>query len=139
MTSGKDETHEAPLLSRGITKDTWRSFLDTMSAFLTAKVSDRAISRAGDMAKHMYKSTERITQELTTGVKDRGKGFATSAKKGDVFNAIGNAVAIPLFTAVGIFSGAVEVSGSAIGAGIKRPRTPAQRAAAYAEVANKSG
>ncbi|KAG9255016.1 uncharacterized protein F5Z01DRAFT_681072 [Emericellopsis atlantica] len=129
------------LLSHGITKDTWRSFLDTISAFLTAKVSDRAISHAGDMAKHLYKSPKRITKGLATHVKDVGKGIATSAKQGNIlgaaFGAVGGAVSIPVVTAFGIIGAAAELPGSAVGAIVKKPRTPGQRAAAYAEVANK--
>ncbi|KAG5913118.1 hypothetical protein E4U42_001447, partial [Claviceps africana] len=41
------------LLAHGITQQAWRSFLDTLSAFLTAKVSDRAVAHAGDLAKSL--------------------------------------------------------------------------------------
>ena len=140
-TAGFVPVYAPSLLTHGITKDTWSSFLNTVSAFLTAKVSDRAVSHAGDMAKDVIKTPKSIGQGIYSHSKDVGKDIARHAKKGNIFGAafgaIGGAVSIPIFTAMGIVGAATSLPGVAIGAVVKKPQTPGQRAAAYAAVANK--
>lgn len=140
-TAGFVSVYPPSILKHGITKDTWASFLDTVSAFLTAKVSDRAVSHAGDMAKHFVEPHKKIGKEIFSHTKDVGNHIASHAKKGDIFGAtfgaIGGIVTIPVFTALGIVGAAAGLTGVAIGAIVKRPKTPGQRAAAYAAVANK--
>lgn len=129
------------LLSHGVTEGTWRSFLETMSAFLTAKVSDRAISHAGDMAKHMSEAPKSFGKGVATHVRSVGKDIAGNAKRGNIigaaFGAIGGLISIPVATALSAAGNAISLPGSAIGAITKRPQTPFERATAYAMVANK--
>ncbi|KAL3956755.1 hypothetical protein ACCO45_009601 [Purpureocillium lilacinum] len=129
------------LLSHGVTEGTWRSFLETMSAFLTAKVSDRAISHAGDMAKHMSEAPKSFGKGVATHVRSVGKDIAGNAKRGNIigaaFGAIGGLISIPVATALSAAGTAISLPGSAIGAITKRPQTPFERATAYAMVANK--
>ncbi|KAJ6442316.1 Subunit of the RNA polymerase II mediator complex [Purpureocillium lavendulum] len=129
------------LLSHGVTEGTWRSFLETMSAFLTAKVSDRAISHAGDMAKHMSQAPKSFGKGVATHVKSVGKEIAGNAKRGNIigaaFGVIGGVISIPVATAMGAAGTVMQIPGSAIGAISRRPQTPFERATAYAMVANK--
>ena len=129
------------LLSHGVTQDAWRSFLDTISAFLTAKVSDRAISHAGDMAKHLTEHSKNFGKGLLTQTKQVGKGIAKSAKRGDVVGAaggtLGGIISLPLSFAFGLAGTVLALPSSAVGAIVKKPKTPGQRAAAYAAVANE--
>lgn len=128
------------LLHHGITDKTWHSFLDTMSAFLTAKVSDRAISHAGDIAKQVVQGPQSLAQGIISHAKSVGKNIASDAKRGNIIgatmNAIGGAIGIPVHAAWGTVGTAVALPGSAIGAITKKPQTPLQRATAYAAVAN---
>lgn len=129
------------LLSHGVTPDTWYPFLDTLSAFLTAKVSDRAISHAGDMAKHLAENPKNLGNSLLSQTKGFGKTIAKSAKSGNVIGAatqtIGAAISIPVSGAVGLVGTILALPSTAIGAIVKKPKTPGQRAAAYAAVANE--
>ncbi|KAL6868997.1 hypothetical protein ACO1O0_000320 [Amphichorda felina] len=129
------------LLSHGITQDTWHSFLDTISAFLTAKVSERAVSHAGDMAKHLAEDSKRFGKDLLAETKGVGKGIAKSVKRGDVIGAageaIGGVISLPLSFAFGLVGTVLALPASAVGAIVKKPKTPGQRAAAYAAVANE--
>ena len=129
------------LLRHGITQETWRSFLDTVSAFLTAKVSDRAISHAGDMAKHLSEDSKNFGKSLAKEAKAVSKEIASSVKRGDVFSAAGSAlggtISLPLSFTFGLLDTALALPASTVGAIVKRPKTPGQRAAAYAAVANE--
>lgn len=139
--SGFVTAYPPSLLSHGITEDTWRSFLDTISAFLTAKVSDRAVSHAGDMAKELGSGTMSFGKDLFSHAKSVGKTIVEDAKRGNILgvtvNIIAGAVSIPVHTALGATGAVVSLPGSALSAVTKRPRTPLERAATYAAVANK--
>ena len=129
------------LLSHGITESAWCSFVDTMSAFLTAKISDRAVSHAGDMAQQIAKQPTRFGKNIFKHTKSVGKDIQSSAKKGDpigvAVGVLGGTITIPLFTALGIVETVTSLPGIAISTLVKKPKTPAQRATAYATVANK--
>lgn len=129
------------LLSYGITAPTFTSFLDTISAFLTAKVSDRAISHAGDMAKTIGEQHKNSFKNVVSHAKAVGKDIGKNAKKGNVIGAalgvIGGTVTIPLFTVGGIIGSAASLPGMTIAAAVKKPKTPRQRAIAYIAVANE--
>ncbi|OAQ60535.1 subunit of the RNA polymerase II mediator complex [Pochonia chlamydosporia 170] len=129
------------LLASGITEQTWRSFLNTVSAFLTAKVSDRAIAHAGDMAKSLGEPPKNYGKSLVTHTKSVGKQIAKDAKRfnvfGVAFGVIGGAISIPMHVAFGAVHTIFEIPATAISAVSKSPRTPVQRAATYAAVANK--
>ncbi|KAL6910912.1 hypothetical protein GGI43DRAFT_28700 [Trichoderma evansii] len=129
------------LLSYGITEQTWRSFLATISAFLTAKVSDRALSHATDMAAHLGENPKNLGKNVIAQAKSIGKNVSRDAKRGNIIGAamgiIGGSISLPISTAMGIVGTAVSLPGSAIGAVTKKPRTPLERAATYAAVANE--
>lgn len=129
------------LLSHGVTEGTWRSFLDAMSGFLTAKVSDRAVSHAGDVAKHISEGPKSFGKGVMSHAKSVGKDISDNAKRGNIigaaFGVIGGLISIPVATGLGAAGAAMQLPGSAVGAIAKKPQTPLERATAYAMVANK--
>ncbi|KND92793.1 hypothetical protein TOPH_02800 [Tolypocladium ophioglossoides CBS 100239] len=129
------------LLSHGVTEGTWRSFLEAMSGFLTAKVSDRAVSHAGDIAKQLGEGPKSFGKGVVSHAKHVGKDIADNAKRGNIvgaaFGVIGGLISIPVATGLGAAGAALQLPGSAVGAIAKKPQTPFERATAYAMVANK--
>lgn len=129
------------LLSYGITEQTWRSFLNTISAFLTAKISDRALSHATDVAAHIGENPKNLGRNVIAQAKSIGKNVARDAKRGNLIGAavglIGGSISLPISTAFGIVGTTLSLPGSAIGAVTKKPRTSHERAATYAAVANE--
>jgi hypothetical protein len=129
------------LLQHGITDTSWRAFLDTISAFLTAKVSDRAVSHAADMARHMGDGPKRLGQNFVDHAKSVGKDISSNAKRGNIFGAalgtIGGAVTISLNGALNAVAAVTSTPAYIIGAIAKKPQTPYERALAYAAVANE--
>lgn len=129
------------LLSYGITEQTWRSFLNTISAFLTAKISDRALSHATDVAAHLGENPKNLGKNVIAQAKSIGKNVTRDAKRGNIIGAavglIGGSISLPISTAFGIVGTTLSLPGSAIGAVTKKPKTPQDRAATYAAVANE--
>ncbi|KAM3509584.1 hypothetical protein MY11210_006274 [Beauveria gryllotalpidicola] len=129
------------LLARGITEQSWISFLDTVSAFLTAKVGDRAVSHAGDMAKHFAQDSMNFGKSIASHSKTLGKDIARYAKRGNIFGVaatlVHGAVSLPVMTALGAVDTATRLPGAAVGAIAKKPKTPADRVNAYNVVVNK--
>ncbi|ATY66983.1 hypothetical protein A9K55_000611 [Cordyceps militaris] len=129
------------LLARGITEPSWMSFLDTVSAFLTAKVGDRAVSHAGDMAKHLAEGTSTLGKNIASYSKRLGKDVAKHAKRGNIFGVaatvIAGSVSLPVRTALGVAGTLTMLPGAAVSAIGKKPKTPAERVNAYNMVANE--
>ncbi|KAK9442307.1 hypothetical protein VB005_03366 [Metarhizium brunneum] len=129
------------LLAHGITEQTWRSFLDTVSAFLTAKVSDRAVAHAGDVAKSLGEPPRNYGRSLANHTKSVGKQLAKDARRFNIFGVaagvIGGAISIPMHAALGAVHTVFQIPGAAVSAVSRTPRTPLQRAATYAAVASK--
>ncbi len=129
------------LLARGITEQSWSSFLDTVSAFLTAKVGDRAVSHAGDMAKDLAADTTSLGKNIASHGKHLGKDIAKHAKRGNIFGVaatlIAGAVSLPVMTALGAVGTVTRLPGAAVGAITKKPKTPADRVNAYNVVVNE--
>lgn len=129
------------LLSYGITEQTWRSFLATISAFLTAKISDRALSHATDVAAHIGEKHKNLGKNVIARAKSIGKNVARDAKQGNIIGAavglIGGSISLPITTAVGFVGTTLALPGSAMNAVSKKPKTPYERAATYAAVANE--
>ncbi|KAL6700037.1 hypothetical protein J3F84DRAFT_362485 [Trichoderma pleuroticola] len=129
------------LLSYGITEETWRSFMMTISAFLTATISDRALSHATDVAAHMGQSPKNLGRNVAAHAKSIGRNVSDNAKRGNIIGAamglIGGTISLPISTALGVVGTTLSLPGQAIGAVTKRPRTPQERAATYAAVANE--
>ncbi|KAJ3499217.1 hypothetical protein NLG97_g509 [Lecanicillium saksenae] len=129
------------LLARGITEQSWNSFLETVSAFLTAKVGAKAVSHAGDMAKHFAEGTTSLGKNIANHGKHLGKDIAKHAKRGNIFGVaatlIAGAVTLPVMTALGAVGTITRLPGAAVGAVTKKPKTPAERVNAYNVVANE--
>ncbi|KAH6643381.1 hypothetical protein BKA67DRAFT_542340 [Truncatella angustata] len=129
------------LLAHGIPDQTWTSFLDTMSAFLAAKVTDRAVSHAADVAKEVGNVPKRFGKNVASHAKSIGRNISDRAKKGNIvgaaFGVIGGAISLPVSTAIGAVGAVVSLPGTAANAVAQNPRTPRERAAVYAAVANK--
>ena len=129
------------LLSHGITQDTWRSFLETLSAFLASKVSDRAISHAGDVAKQLGDGPGNLVKGVVSHAKDVGRNIGSNAKNGNLLGAamgvVGGAITIPISAVFGTVRTVAQLPGSTVSAVAKKPKTPRERAATYLAVANK--
>lgn len=111
------------LLSYGITEQTWRSFLNTISAFLTAKVSDRALSHATDVAAHLGENPKNLGKNVIAQAKSIGKNVSRDAKRGNIIGAavglIGGSISLPITTAFGIVGTTLSLPG--------RPLAPSPR------------
>ncbi|KAM0317297.1 hypothetical protein ACHAPQ_011069 [Fusarium lateritium] len=129
------------LLGNGITKEAWTAFLDTISAFMTAKVGERAINHAGDVAKSVGQQPVNYVKNVGDHAKQVGKNIAANAKKGNIvgaaFGVIGGAISIPVGAALGAVGTVVGLPGRTIAAAVRKPKTPAERAVAYVTVANR--
>jgi hypothetical protein len=130
------------LLAYGITNATWASFLGTISAFLEAKVSDRAIFHAGDMAKKVGNGPKSFGKNLAAHAKEIGHDIGGSAKRGNILGAamgvVRGVIGLPLHAAVGLVTTTVRVPGSTvIAAATQKSQMPRDRAASYAAVSNE--
>lgn len=135
------QTYAPLLLARGIPSGTWASFLDTLSAFLAAKVTDRAISHAADVGRQVGNVPKRFGKNVATHAKSVGRGISDNAKKGNLvgaaFGVIGGVISLPVGTAVKAIGAITSLPGAAVGAVAQKPQTPRERAVAYAAAANK--
>ncbi|KAH7367809.1 hypothetical protein B0T11DRAFT_276017 [Plectosphaerella cucumerina] len=129
------------LQSFGITPETWLAFLDTLSAFLMAKVSDRALAHVADIGRHVGAGPRTRAIRVASHVKDVGKGIGSNAKRGNVIGAVmgvvGGAISIPVSAAVQTVDAILSMPFSAASAAVKTPKTPRERADGYLAVANK--
>lgn len=127
------------LLRHGIPSDTWYSFLDTLSAFLTAKVSKRAISHAGDVASSVVKMPQRFGKSVVDNAKSHAKQVTINAKHGNIPGVIGSVVGgvigMTVGTAAGFVGHVLSTPGHAAGVAAN-PQTPRERAESYSTAAN---
>ncbi|KAI0895955.1 hypothetical protein F4806DRAFT_76615 [Annulohypoxylon nitens] len=135
------DAYSEELLRRGITPETWAGFLTTLSGFLAATVSEKAISHAAQMARHVGEVPKRFGKETIAHAKSTGRAIADSAKKGNFIGAathtiIGGGVWLPVATAVRAVGAAVSLPFAVLGATVEDPKTPKERAEAYALAAN---
>jgi hypothetical protein len=132
--------YSTSLLNYGITAQTFHSFLDTLSAFLTAKVSKRAISHAGDIATSLGRVPQGVGKDFVAHAKETGRNIATSAKRGSpvgvVGGVIGGAVGLTVGTAFKAVGSLFQLPGTAIVAAAN-PKTPRGRVEAYVAAANR--
>jgi hypothetical protein len=128
------------LLNHGIPSDTWYSFLDTLSAFLTAKVSKRAISHAADIASTVVKMPQRFGKSVVDNAKSHTKEITMHARRGNVGGVInsvvGGIVGMTVGTATGLVGHVLSTPGNAAIVA-SSPQTPRARAGSYAAAANK--
>lgn len=135
------DAYAPTLTSRGITLETWSSFTKTSSAFLNAKVSDKALAHATDMARHISSGPVSFGKGVSRNAKSVGQHIKSNAKRGNVLGAamgvVGGAVSLTVGTALSAVGTIVSLPASAVGAVVRKPQTPVGRAAAYAAVANR--
>ncbi|KAE9362762.1 hypothetical protein N431DRAFT_433531 [Stipitochalara longipes BDJ] len=128
------------LLQYGITPESWRAFLNTMSAFLAAKVSDQAVSHAADIGRHVTNVPKRFGQHTAGHAKHIGHSIRNSAKSGDYVGAamgvVHGTIMLPVTTALRAVGATLSLPMTAINAAAKKPLTPRERATAYAAAAN---
>lgn len=128
------------LLSHGVPAETWYSFVDTISAFLTAKVSKRAVSHAGDVASSVVKMPQRFGRNIADNAKQHAKRISATTKEGNVPGMIGSVVGgfmgMTVGTAMSLVGHIVSTPGHAAAVAAS-PQTPRARAEAYATAANK--
>lgn len=128
------------LLNYGIPAKSFHSFLDTLSAFLTAKVSKRAISHASDIAASVGRVPKQLGKDLVAQAKDTGRVIASSAKKGNPVGVVGGLIVGTLGLTVGAAMRTVNsiLSLPATAAmAAANPKTPRGRAELYIATANR--
>ncbi|KAI2472624.1 hypothetical protein F4781DRAFT_428329 [Annulohypoxylon bovei var. microspora] len=135
------DAYSEVLLRHGVTGETWAGFLSTLSGFLAATVSDKAVSHAAQMARHVGQVPKRFGRETLAHARSTGRQIADSARKGNFVGAathtlLGGIVWLPVATAVRAIGAAVSLPFAAIGAAVEDPKTPKERAEAYAQAAN---
>ncbi|KAI1378569.1 hypothetical protein F4677DRAFT_371576 [Hypoxylon crocopeplum] len=134
------DAYSQSLLRYGVTEETWASFLRTLSGFLAATVSEKAVSHAAEIAQHIGDVPKRFGKETLAHAKATGHAISDSAKKGNYIGAatrvIGGTIALPLGTAFRAVGAVLSLPFAAVGALTKDPKTPKERAVAYAAAAN---
>ncbi|KAF3057460.1 hypothetical protein GL218_06113 [Daldinia childiae] len=134
------EASSPSLLRHGITQETWLGFIRTLSGFLAATVSQKAISHAGDMAQHVGDVPKRFGKETMAHIKASGQAIKDTAKSGNVvgaaFQVVGATIGIPVATALRAAGAAIVLPFAAINAVSREPKTPKERAVAYTAAAN---
>ncbi|RYP08666.1 hypothetical protein DL764_001794 [Monosporascus ibericus] len=139
------QAYAPSLLGRGIPADRWVSFLDTLSAFLAAKVSERAIAHAADLSREILHVggdvPKKLGRDVAAHAKSVGRGIVDSARKGSVIGAaaglVGGAISIPVRAALSAVDATLRLPGSALAATSRRPLAPRERADAYVAVAGQ--
>ncbi|KAF2172685.1 hypothetical protein M409DRAFT_16647 [Zasmidium cellare ATCC 36951] len=117
------------LLTYGIPAESWYAFVDTLSAFVSAKVSQQAIHHASDVAQ----SIQDYHKQYVTNVKRSFKSMGKSAKQFNPFGIVGGALGLT-FGTVGHAVGSVFNAPLSL---IQKPKTPRERATVYVAAANK--
>ncbi|KAI0818081.1 hypothetical protein GGR55DRAFT_56398 [Xylaria sp. FL0064] len=133
--------NRAILLRRGVTEEAFTSFLSTLSAFLTASVSERALDHALDVGKSLNAVPKRFSKETLAHAKEVGRRAEQRIRKGNLIGAgvsvIAGAVTLPIVGAIHAVGAAVSLP-AAVGGGLaKKPLSPRQRADAYVAVAQR--
>ena len=135
------DAYAESLLGFGIPAETWRQFLKASSAFLGAKVSDKALAHAADVGREVTSVPRRFGKDTARHAKSVANNITRSAKRGDVFgSAVGvfsGAISLPVATAVRAAGAVVSLPFAAVSAVASKPKTPRARVEAYAAVANK--
>lgn len=129
------------LLRHGIVQQTFLSFVETVSAFLAAKVSDRAVAHAADVASRIGDGPKSHFKHVYGQGRDVFKGIGKDAKRGDIGGVVGGviagAVTLPITAALGTAGAVLSLPRSTVSAVAQKPQTGRQRAEAYIAVANK--
>ncbi|KAI0409571.1 hypothetical protein F4802DRAFT_593214 [Xylaria palmicola] len=136
--------YNAPvLLRRGISGEAFLSFLSTLSAFLRATVSERALAHAADVGRGIVSDIPRkFSRDTAAHVKDVGRRVGESARRGRLIaagiGALAGTVSIPVAAAARFVDATLHQLPAAVGGGLsKRPLSPRERADAYVAVAQR--
>jgi hypothetical protein len=134
------DAYPPSLLAYGIPAPTWYSFVDTISAFLTAQVGKRAISHAGDIAASVGKVPVNFGKDTVKHAKSVAQNIGVNAKSGNlggvIGGVIGGTVGLTVGTAGRLVGSVLSLPGTAISAS-KSLKSPRDRAQAYGMAANK--
>ncbi|KAE9374906.1 hypothetical protein N431DRAFT_438292 [Stipitochalara longipes BDJ] len=129
------------LLQYGITPESWRAFLSTMSAFLAAKVSEQAVAHAADVGRHVGNVPKRFGKDTVRHAKEVGQNIRDSAKSGNYVGAamgtVSGAIFLPVGAALRAVGATISLPFTAMHAVAQKPQTPMERATAYAAAANE--
>jgi hypothetical protein len=135
------DAYARPLMLYGIMPESWSAFLDTLSAFLAAKVSEKALAHAADISRHVLDVPKQFGKQTFESAKSVGSNIRDAAKSGSVvgttLGVVGGAISLSVGTGVRAAGAAIGVSFAAMSSLTKKPKTPRERATAYATAANK--
>ncbi|KEY70160.1 hypothetical protein S7711_03386 [Stachybotrys chartarum IBT 7711] len=124
-----------------IRRSAWLSFVDTVSGFLDASVSQQAINHAMDVATHISKRPQKLATNVATRTAAIGQEIGSSAKQGNLFGVaagvIKGTVSIPLNVVMSTTTAVLGLPISTAVAVSKKPPTPRERATSYLAVANQ--
>ncbi|KAI3329423.1 hypothetical protein HD806DRAFT_285811 [Xylariaceae sp. AK1471] len=132
----------AILLRHGIPVSTFTSFLSTLSAFLSASVSERALAHVSDVGRSINSVPKKFGKDTVAHMKDVGRSIGESAKRGNILgagvSALVGTVTVPVGTALRLVDASLRQLPAAVGGGLaKKPLSPRERADAYVAVAQK--
>lgn len=124
------------LIAYGIPEATWTSFVTTISAFLTAQVSQRALHHAGDIAVQVGKKHQELGKRLASNAAAKIQKASQDARRGNLVGVLGGTVSLAFGSATRIVGHVLELP--LLTALTSEPKTPRQRAEAYLTTANES-
>ncbi|KAI0539318.1 hypothetical protein GGR58DRAFT_465250 [Xylaria digitata] len=129
----------AILLRRGISREAFTSFLSTLSAFINASVSERALAHAQDVGRSLNSIPKKFSKDTFAHLKGVGRSVQESAKRGNFIGAgvaaLGGTVTVPVAAALRVVDATLNQLPAAVLS--KKPLSPRERADAYLAVAQK--
>lgn len=117
------------LLSFGITMKSWYSFVDTLSAFLSANVSQKAIHHASDIASNIGD----FHKQYALRTKEHFKNIGKSAKRLSPVGILSQTIGLTVGSAGHVINTVFQAAGSLS----LKPQTPRERASVYLQTANR--
>ncbi|KAI9155480.1 Short-chain dehydrogenase/reductase ABA4 [Paramyrothecium foliicola] len=139
-TSPFQSGYPTSLLDHGISKETWSAFVETVSGFLEATVSEQDVSRAMDIATKLTERPKKLATNVVNRTTRIGQEISDSAKRGNIVGVtagvIKGVVSLPVNLVVSTTSAVLGLPLAAV-APSKEPPTARQRATAYVAVANE--
>ncbi|KAM3417672.1 hypothetical protein BST61_g5908 [Cercospora zeina] len=123
------DSYSPDLLAYGITEESFSAFLTTLSAFVSAKVSQQAMQHATDIGN----SLGDFQKQYANNVKKSARRIGSSAKSFNPLGVLGGSIALTVGAASHVVTSIVTAPTSIL----RKPRTPRERAVAYLAAANK--
>ena len=132
------DSYPPALVQYGIATDSWRAFLNTMSAVLSASMPKQVLAHLGSQVAGVPLRFGRDTMDHVYTERDNVYG---SVMNGDYFGAlrgiVGGAIRLPIHSSLRAVDAAVSMPGVVLGAANQPPQTPKERAVAYAAATNE--